>query len=75
MREKLRSLSPSIPTHKQRKISLRSNSNTNHTKNDKYQQKINQLKEEIKLLKQSEKQQHDPKTEMYKNNITSESKN
>ena len=51
MREKLRSLSPSIPTHKQRNIPLRSNFNTNHTKNDKYQQKINQLKEEIKLLK------------------------
>ena len=27
------------------------------------------------MLKQSKKQQHDPKTEMYKNNIISESKN
>ena len=42
---------------------------------DKYQQELNKLKEEIKMLKQSKKQQHDPKTEIYKNNITLESKN
>ena len=36
-------------------------------KDNKYQQEINELKEEIKLLKQSKKQQHDPKTEIYKN--------
>ena len=42
---------------------------------DKYQQELNKLKEEIKMLKQSKKQQHEPKTEIYKNNITLESKN
>ena len=41
----------------------------------KYQQEINELKEELKLLKQSKKHQHNPKTEMYRNNINSESKN
>ena len=44
-------------------------------KDDKYQQEINELKEETKLLKQSKKQQHNPKTEIYKSNIISESKN
>ena len=44
-------------------------------KDDKYLQEINELKEEIKLLKQSKKQLHDPNTEMYKSNIISESKN
>ena len=44
-------------------------------KDDEYQQQINELKEEIKLLKQSKKQQRDPKKESYKNNIISESKN
>ena len=39
-----------------------------------HQQEINELKEEIKLLKQSKKQQHNPKTEMYRNNTNSESK-
>ena len=42
---------------------------------DKYQQEINELKKEIKLLNQSKKQQYDPKTEMYRNTINSESKN
>ena len=42
---------------------------------DKCQQEINELKKEIKLLKQSKKQQYDPKTEMYRNTINSESKN
>ena len=37
---------------------------------DKYQQEINELKVEIKLLKQC-----DPKIEMYRNNTNSESKN
>ena len=41
---------------------------------DKYQQEIHELKEYIKLLKQSRKQQHDPKTEIFRNNINSESK-
>ena len=44
-------------------------------KDDKYQQEINELKEEINLMKQSTKQQLDPKIEMYRNNINSESKN
>ena len=35
-------------------------------KDDKCQQEINELKEEMKLLKQSKKQQHDPKSVMYK---------
>ena len=34
-------------------------------KYEKYQNEIIELKEEIKLLKQSKKQQHDPRTEMY----------
>ena len=33
-------------------------------KKNEYQQDINYLKEEIKLLKQSKKQQHDPKQYM-----------
>ena len=41
-------------------------------KDDKFQQEINELKEEIKLLKQSKKQQHHPKTEMYRNNTNLE---
>ena len=45
------------------------------TKDEKYKQEINELKEEIKLLKQSKKQQHGPKIEMYKSKIISESKN
>ena len=39
-------------------------------KDDKYQQEINERKEEMKLLEQSKKQQH-----YTKNNISSESKN
>ena len=39
-------------------------------KDDKYQQEINERKEEMKLLEQSKKQQH-----YTKNNIISESKN
>ena len=39
------------------------------TKDEKYKQEINELKEEIKLLKQSKKQQHGPKIEMYKSKI------
>ena len=35
-------------------------------KDDKYKQEIDELKEEIKLLKQSKKQEHDPKTRMYR---------
>ena len=73
--EKLYSLSPTIRTRKQGNISSRNNSNTNMAKDDKYQQEINELKEEIKLLKQSTKQQLDPKIELYRNNINSESKN
>ena len=73
--EKLRSLSPTIRTRKQGNIPSRNNSNTNMVKDDKYQQELNELKEEIKMLKQSKKQQHDPKTEIYKNNIILESKN
>ena len=42
---------------------------------DKYQQEINELKVEIKLLKQCKKRQYDPKIEMYRNNTNSESKN
>ena len=41
---------------------------------DKYEQEINELEEEIKSLKQSRKQQHDPKTEMYRNKINLKSK-
>ena len=44
-------------------------------KEDKYLQETDELKEEIKVLKQSKKHQHNPKTETYKNNIISESKN
>ena len=51
--EKLRSLSPTIRTRKQGNIRSRNNSNTNMAKDDEYQQQINELKEEIKLLKQS----------------------
>ena len=40
-------------------------------KDDKRQQETNELKENIKLLKQFKKQQHDLKTEMYRNNINS----
>ena len=35
-------------------------------KDDKYKQETDELKEEIKLLKQSKKQEHDPKTRMYR---------
>ena len=35
-------------------------------KNDKYKHEIDELKEGIKLLKQSKKQEHDPKTRMYR---------
>ena len=45
------------------------------TKDDKYQQEINELEDEIKVLKQSKKQQRDPKREVYKSNIISKSKN
>ena len=45
------------------------------TKDDKYQQEINELEDEIKVLKQSKKQQRDPKREKYKSNIISKSKN
>ena len=44
-------------------------------KDDKYQQEIDELKEDIKLLKQPKKHQHNLKTEIYKNNIIFESKN
>ena len=44
-------------------------------KDDKYQQEIDELKEDIKLLKQLKKHQHNLKTEIYKNNIILESKN
>ena len=43
-------------------------------KEDKYLQETDELKEEIKVLKQSKKHQHNPKTEIYKNNIISEIK-
>lgn len=43
-------------------------------KDDKYQQDINKLKEEIKLLKQSKSQQHHSKTGMYRNNTNSKPK-
>ena len=72
---KFGSLSPTIRTHKQGIIPSGNNLNTNMAKDDKYQQGISELKEEIELLKQSKKQQHDPKTEIYKNNIILESKN
>ena len=36
-----------------------------------YRQEIKEFKEEVKFLKQSKKEQHDPKTEMYRNNINS----
>ena len=73
--EKLRSLSPAIRTRKQGNIPSRNNSNTNMATDDKYQQEMKELTEEIKLLKQYKKRQHDPKTEMYRNNTNSESKN
>ena len=50
--EKLSSLSPINRTHKQENMSSRNNSNSNMAKDNKYQQEINKLKEEIKLLKQ-----------------------
>ena len=37
--------------------------------------KINEFKNEIKLLKQSKNQKYDCKAEMYRNNIVLESKN
>ena len=73
--EKLRSLNPSIRRHKQGNIPSINNSNTNMATDDKYQQEINELKQDIKLLKQYKTRQHDPKTEMYKSNTNSESKN
>ena len=73
--------SPELPTRKQGNIPLRKNSNTwqqmintNMATDDKYEQEINELEEEIKSLKQSRKQQHDPKTEMYRNKINLKSK-
>ena len=72
---KLHSLSPTIRTRKQVNIPLWNNSNTNITKDDKYQQEINKLKEEIKLLKQSNKHQHDPKLKISRNNINLKLKN
>ena len=68
------SLSPTIGTGKQGNIPLRNNSSHNVAKNDKWQQEINNFKEEIKLLKQSKKQQYNPKTEMYRNNINPDQK-
>ena len=68
--KKLRSRSLKIRTRKQGNIPSRNSSNTNMVKDDKYQQEINERKEEMKLLEQSKKQQHYPK-----NNIISESKN
>ena len=50
-------------------ILSRNNSSTNPAKDGKYQQEINELEKEIKLLKQSKKEQHNPKTEIYKSNI------
>ena len=44
-------------------------------KDDKYQQEIDEVKEDIKLLKQPKKYQHNLKTEISKNNIILESKN
>ena len=38
-------------------------------KDDECQQKINEFEEEIKLMKQSKKQQDDPKKERCRNNI------
>ena len=73
--KKLRSLSLTIRTRKQGNIPSRKNSNTNMAKDDKYRQKINELKDEIKLLKQSKNQKYDCKAEMYRNNIVLESKN
>ena len=73
--EKLRSLIPTIRIRKQGTIPSRNNSNTNMATDDKHQQEINKLTEEIKLLKQSKKQEKDPKTEIYINNTNSESKN
>ena len=43
-------------------------------KNDKCQQEIKNFKEEIKLLKQSKKQQYNPKTEIGRNNINPDQK-
>ena len=68
--KKLRSRSLKIRTRKQGNIPSRNSSNTNMVKDDKYQQEINERKEEMKLLEQCKKQQHYPK-----NNIISESKN
>ena len=72
---KLRSLSQTIRIRRQGNIPSRNNSNTNMAKDDKYQQEIDELKEDIKLLKQPKKHQHNLKTEIYKNNIISELKN
>ena len=71
---KLHSLSPTIRTRKQVNIPLWNNSNTN-IKDDKYQQETNKLREEIKLLKQSNKHQHDPKLKISRNNINLKLKN
>ena len=50
-------------------ILSRNNSSTNPAKYGKYQQEINELRKEIKLLKQCKKEQHNPKTEIHKRNI------
>ena len=51
MHEKLPSLSLTTQTRKQGNVPSRDNANTNMGKDDRYQQEINELEEEIKLLK------------------------
>ena len=62
--ERLRSLSPAIRRPRQGIIWSRNNSKTDLLYNYKYQQKIKQLKEEIKQLKQTENNQQEERREI-----------
>ena len=63
--ERLRSLSPAIQRPRQGIIWSRNNSKTDLLYNYKYQQKIKQLKEEIKQLKQTENNQQEERREIH----------
>ena len=67
--ERLRSFSPADQRPKQEIIRSRNNSKTDLSSNYKYQQEIKQLKEEIKLLKQT-KNNHQEETKEIKTSDT-----
>ena len=75
MNERLRSLSPANRTPKQGIIRSRNNSRTNLSSDYKYQQEIKQLKEEIKLLKQTESNHLEETKELKTSNTCANSKN